>query len=133
MKVLINVDVPDLAQAQAFYTVAFGWVAGRRLGGQVQELLGPDVPVYLLCKHAGTQGAGSSQRDYGRHWTPVHADLVVEDLDTALQRALGAGARLEGEVRAAAWGRIAQLADPYGHGWCLIEFTDRGYDAIADA
>jgi hypothetical protein len=35
-------------------------------------------------------------------------------------------------VRTAAWGRIAVLADPFGHGLCLIEFLNRGYDEIAD-
>ncbi|HEY6986285.1 MAG TPA: VOC family protein, partial [Rhodanobacteraceae bacterium] len=37
----------------------------------------------------------------------------------------------EGEVRTARWGRIATLADPFGHGFCLIEFLNRGYDEIA--
>jgi hypothetical protein len=23
------------------------------------------------------------------------------------------------------------MADPFGHGFCLIQFTERGYDAIA--
>jgi len=34
-------------------------------------------------------------------------------------------------VREAAWGRIVQLADPFGHGWCLLQFLGRGYDEIA--
>ena len=45
---------------------------------------------------------------------------MVEDLDAALARALAAGARAEGGVREAAWGRIVPLADPFGHGWCLL-------------
>ena len=133
MRLLLNVDVPDLPQAQAFYTAAFGWTPGRSLGGEVMELIGLDVPLFLLRKGAGTAGAGTSLREYDRHWTPVHGDLLVDDLDAAVNRALEAGARLEGAVRDAAWGRIAQLADPFGHGWCLIQFTARGYDAIVDA
>ena len=27
---------------------------------------------------------------------------------------------------------VEMLADPFGHGFCLIEFSDAGYDAIAD-
>jgi lactoylglutathione lyase len=61
---------------------------------------------------------------------PVHADLVVDRVDEALARALAAGARQEGDVRDADWGRIAQVADPFGHGWCLIEFSRRGYSAL---
>jgi len=37
----------------------------------------------------------------------------------------------EGATREAAWGRLVQLADPYGHGWCLVEFRGRGYDEIS--
>jgi hypothetical protein len=46
-------------------------------------------------------------------------------------RATNAGARLEGEVRTHKWGRIAVMSDPFGHGFCLIQFLGRGYDEIA--
>ena len=52
-------------------------------------------------------------------------------LYVALTRALGAGFTQEGDVREADWGRIVQIADPFGHGWCLLQFLGRGYDAIA--
>ena len=131
MRFLLNIDVPDIATAEAFYTAAFGLRAGRRFGNDALELLGADVPLYLLNKAAGTIGAGVSARDYLRHWTPVHVDVVVDDLDEAPIRAVAAGAIQEGTVRQAGWGRIVQLADPYGHGWCLLQFLGRGYDEIA--
>jgi lactoylglutathione lyase len=56
--------------------------------------------------------------------------VVVDDLDAALTRALAAGALQEGAVREAAWGRIVQIADPFGHGWCLLQFLGNGYDEI---
>jgi predicted enzyme related to lactoylglutathione lyase len=70
-------------------------------------------------------------RDYARHWTPVHLDFVVDDIDSAVTRAREAGARLEGEIRVGAWGKIAGMADPFGNGFCLIEFSGAGYDEIA--
>lgn len=129
---LLNVDVPDLAAAEAFYVSAFGLRPARRFGGDAVELLGASAPLYLLHKPAGTAAAGDAKRGYGRHWTPLHCDLVVDDLDAAVLRAVAAGAIQEGPVREAAWGHIVQLADPFGHGWCLIRFSARGYDAIAD-
>jgi predicted enzyme related to lactoylglutathione lyase len=129
---LINIDVPDLEQAAAFYAQAFGLNVVRRFGGDVAELGGWPVPVFLLRKLAGTLGAGNDLRTYERHWTPVHLDVVVDDIDRALARAVGAGARVEGEVRTEIWGKLALLADPFGHGLCLIEFLNRGYDEIAD-
>jgi predicted enzyme related to lactoylglutathione lyase len=132
MSVLINVDVPDLKRAIAFYTQAFGLKVKRRFGAQVAELAGWPVPLFLLQKEAGSLGAGDSRRTYERHWTPVHLDVVVDDMEVALSRAIGAGARVEQDVRTAVWGKLALLADPFGHGLCLIEFLNRGYDEIAE-
>ena len=131
MGVLINIDVPDIARGIAFYTQAFGLTVGRRLGAGAAELLGWEAPVYLLQNAEGSRGAGDSRRTYARHWTPIHLDVVVDDLALALPRVIAAGAILEREAREAAWGRIANLADPFGHGICLIEFLGRGYDEIA--
>lgn len=133
MHLLLNIDVPDVARAERFYTAAFGLHAGRRFGDGVVELLGAQAPVYLLRKPAGSVAAGDAARGYARHWSPLHCDVVVDDLDAALARAAAAGAVREGDIRDEAWGRIVQLADPFGHGWCLIQFSAAGYDAIADA
>ena len=130
MKQLVNIDVPDLATAETFYAHAFGLQAARRFGIEVVEMTGGTAPVYLLKKAAGTSGAGDSARTYQRHWMPVHLDIVVDALEPALARALAAGAMQEGEVREAVWGRIVQIADPFGHGWCLLQFTGRGYDEL---
>ena len=132
MRLLLNLDVPDLAVAEAFYVAAFDLRPGRRFGDAVVELVGAEAPLYLLRKDAGSMGAGDTPRGYRRHWMPMHADIVVELLEPALGRALAAGATQEGGIREAAWGRIVQLADPFGHGWCLVQFLGRGYDEIAD-
>jgi predicted enzyme related to lactoylglutathione lyase len=134
MEILVNVDVDDLEKAVDFYTRAFRLAVGRRLGGEAVELLGGTAPIYLLAKAAGTPAAKDLQqrRDYGRHWTPVHLDFVVPDADTAVQRAVAAGAVLEGDIRTHSWGRIAVLADPFGHGLCILQFLGRGYDEISD-
>jgi predicted enzyme related to lactoylglutathione lyase len=60
----------------------------------------------------------------------VHLDFVVEDIHAALGRALDAGAQLDQPVRARPFGHIAVLSDPFGNGFCLLEFTGRGYDEI---
>jgi predicted enzyme related to lactoylglutathione lyase len=131
VSVLVNIDVPDLPSAIAFYAQGFGLSVRRRFGDDGVELSGWPVPVFLLRKEAGSVGAGQSRRSYERHWTPVHLDVVVADIDEALARATAAGAVVEQEVRTAPWGKIATLADPFGHGLCLIEFLNRGYDEIA--
>jgi uncharacterized glyoxalase superfamily protein PhnB len=131
MDLLINIDVPDLDAAIAFYCDAFNLVVARRLGSAAVELNGWLSPVYLLLKPNGSIGAGDDRRRYDRHWTPVHLDVVVADLDVAFARAVAAGARAETDIRTEAYGRIVGLADPFGHGFCLIQFLGRGYDEIA--
>ena len=129
---LINIDVPDIAAGERFYTQALGLIVGRRFGPDFVELLGAPVPLYLLRKDAGTSigPAGGDMRYYERHWSPIHPDYVVEDMDAAIARVLAAGAVQEGETFDAPYGRLAMFADPFGHGFCLIKFNEVGYDAI---
>lgn len=129
---LINIDVPDLAKAEHFYTVALGLAAGRRFDDDIVELLGSDVPIYLIRKPAGSAigPGGGDFRRYNRHWTPVHPDFSVTGLDAAIARAVAAGAVQEGETLDLAYGRQAMFADPFGNGFCLIEFNAQGYDAL---
>ncbi|WP_433925246.1 VOC family protein [Stenotrophomonas nematodicola] len=133
MRFLVNIDVDNLDHGIAFYTRAFGLHPGRRFGADGVELLGGPAPVYLLAKPAGSASTPQvrDRRDYRRHWTPLHLDWVVDDVDAALTRAVQAGARVEQAPATHAWGRIALLADPFGHGFCLLQFLGDGYDAIS--
>lgn len=133
-QVLINIDVPDLKAGERFYTEAFALRVGRRFGENFVELLGLPAPIYLLQKPAGSEpfAGASTGRSYTRHWSPVHLDIAVEDLEVAVIRARKAGAVAESGIREDSWGRIALFSDPFGNGFCLLQFTGRGYDEIAD-
>ncbi|MEO7494169.1 MAG: VOC family protein [Massilia sp.] len=135
MEMLVNIDVENLEQAANFYTSAFGLRPGRRIGAAGLELLGAAVPIWLLQKAAGSAAgpATAQARSYQRHWTPLHLDIVVDDIEAALRRALAAGAIQEAPLATHAWGKLALMADPFGHGFCLIQFLGRGYDEICDA
>ena len=106
---------------------------GRRFGSLGVELLGGSSVIYLIVKPDGTRPSTSTDemRRYRRHWTPVHPDFVVSELEAAVSRAVEAGASIEGEIQTHNWGRIAHMADPFGHGICFIQFLNRGYDEIA--
>lgn len=128
----VCIDVEDLERGIEFYTRGLGLRVGRRLGKKWAELLGASSPIDLLAERAGSVAVQSAQqpRDYHRHWTPVHLDFVVQDLEAAVRDAVAAGATLEREIQARPWGRMANLADPFGHGICLLQLQGSGYDAL---
>lgn len=71
--------------------------------------------------------AGGATSGTGRRSIP---DFVVDDIAEAIRRARSAGAVQEGETCEASYGKLAMFADPFGHGFCLIEFNATGYDAL---
>ena len=132
MNFLVNLDVDDLDKAARFYGSAFGLKVGRRFGAFGVEMLGSSTPIYLLVKSPGTPASDttSQRRSYERHWTPLHLDFVVDEIEPAVQRAVSAGARLEKPIAMHKWGKLAPMADPFGHGFCFVQFLGRGYDEI---
>lgn len=132
MQLLVNIDVDDLDRAIAFYRDGVGLRLARLLfDGTVAEMRGTTATIYLTVKSAGTITSlnASTLRDYRRHWTPVHFDLAVDEIAGAVERAVAAGATLEGQIESFNWGQQATLSDPFGHGFCLLQFSAMGYDA----
>ncbi len=121
--------MPDIERAIQFYVDGLNFRVEKRLSPSVVELSGASVPLHILEKDPKTVAVlGSSMtRSYERHWTPVHFDLVIEDIDQAVTQSQQAGAILEGSIHQRSWGRIAFMADPFGHGFCLIQFLGHGY------
>ena len=60
----------------------------------------------------------------------MHLDFVVDDIARRWHERAAAGATLERDVTTHAYGKLALLADPFGNGFCLLEFRGRGYDEI---
>ena len=129
MKILINIDVPTLAPAIDFYTRALGLTAYRVIDEDVAELTGASSTIYLLQKAAGSSPEKNiaGVRLYTRHWTPVHFDFVVDNVEDAARRAIGAGAPQESDCVEWMGSKCITFSDPFGHGFCLIEFTDGTY------
>lgn len=129
MRVVVNIDVPELARGIAFYTAALGLQLSRTLDDDVAELTGASCVLYLLENRAGSRPVATLPlaRDYARHWTPVHLDFVVDDLDEAAGRALRAGAIQQGECVQWRGSKCITFADPFGNGFCLIAFETGTY------
>ncbi|WP_373999026.1 VOC family protein [Bdellovibrio bacteriovorus] len=131
--VLINIDVDNTEKAINFYTQALGLKVGRRFDSKFVELVGGSSPIYLLENETATLPFPKARegRTYSRHWSPIHLDFVVSSIVKSKEQVLAAGAILEIDIRHEPYGKLATFSDPFGHGFCLIEFTGRGYDEIA--
>ncbi|HSV35382.1 MAG TPA: VOC family protein [Ramlibacter sp.] len=133
MEIRVCIDVDDLERGIVFYTRGLGLRLGRRLDDDWVELLGAGSAIDLLANAAGTaplDPANPDRRTYSRHWTPVHLDFTVSDMEAAVSRLLDCGAKLERPIQEHRWGRMANMADPFGHGFDLLEFKGRGYDEL---
>ena len=112
---------------------AFGLRVARVLDHDVAELVGGSSVIYLLQKDAGSSCAHSTteSRRYTRHWTPVHLDFVVEDLHEATKQVIDAGAVRESECIEWRGSKCITFSDPFGNGFCLIEFDGETYRSDA--
>lgn len=128
-RVLVNIDVPELEPAIDFYEAAVGVRFNRFLDDDVAELSYGASTLYLLRKPEGdgaTPVTGQVRR-FERHWTPVHTDFVVDDIDAAVARAGAAGAKRESECIDWRGSKCVTFSDPFGHGFCLIAFSGDSY------
>lgn len=119
----ICIDVPSLELGVRFYSAAFGFTKVAQPYPGVAVLETGAAMITLLEKREHTKPSPNTPdvRRYHRHWTPVHVDFHVDDLNEALDKALAAGATKEQFFESAEHGSIAFCADPFGHGFCLLQ------------
>jgi predicted enzyme related to lactoylglutathione lyase len=123
ISVSVGVDVPNLSDGVRFYTNAFGFSKVSEPIPGLAVLRAGASEICLLEKAPGSIPSSHTKetRHYGRHWTPVHMDLHVDNLKSALARAIEAGAKQEQLFENPEHGSVAFCSDPFGHGFCLIE------------
>jgi len=134
--------VRDAARAIEFYKKAFGAVekgvmkgpdgkimhAELRIGDSI-FMLADEFPEFGSLSPLSTGGSGM-----GLH-------IYVEDVDSAFDRAVKAGASVDMPVMDMFWGdRYGKLADPFGHKWSIathkadltMEEIDHGMKAMME-
>jgi uncharacterized glyoxalase superfamily protein PhnB len=131
-EVHIYIEIDDLERGIEFYVDGLGLTVKRRLTERWVELAGAQMPIHLLARPEPEFESGEHvlQKVFSRHWTPVHLDFVVTGIEAVVQKLVSAGATLERPILERKWGRMANLADPFGHGLDLLEFKGRGYDEL---
>jgi predicted enzyme related to lactoylglutathione lyase len=119
----ICIDVPDMARGVRFYSDAFGFAKVSEPYPGVAVLKAGAMAITLLEKGEQSKPSPNTRdvRHYDRHWTPVHLDFHVTNLEAALEKAVRAGAIKEEFFENAGHGSIWFCADPFGNGFCLLE------------
>ena len=117
--------IAGAAEAIRFYEQAFGATEVLRMPmgdkiahaevkiGDSHVMISDEWPDMNLLGPAKRGGATASLMIY------------LEDVDSALQRALDAGARQEQPVKDQFWGdRMGTVVDPFGHRWTLATHVE---------
>ena len=122
MNYSVTIDVPQLEEGLKFYRDALGLAEVARPIATYVILKCGNGQIGLIEKPAGTKPAKGSAdlRRYERHWTPVHIDFHVDDLESVLASVLKAGATCEQKFGGGEHPPIAFCSDPFGHGFCII-------------
>ncbi len=119
MKMEICIDVDDIDRAVAFYSRGLGLTLVEHHPDWAQLGLGEQT-FWIMKVPPGS--SGPIRREYVRHWTPVHLDFHVDDIDKAVELAVAAGGRLDREIaRDPKRGDLASLSDPAGNGVDLVQ------------
>jgi predicted enzyme related to lactoylglutathione lyase len=131
-EVHVYIEIDDLQRGIGFYVDGLGMRVNRRLTERWVELEGAQVPIHLLARPEPEFQTGEHvlRKDFARHWTPVHLDFVVHDLEAAVERAVRAGATVERRVEHPGLWRLAALADPFGNGIDLITDPEAAYEKL---
>jgi predicted enzyme related to lactoylglutathione lyase len=118
----VSIDVPQLDDGIRFYGSVFGFVEIARPFPTMAVLDANNLTVCMHERAGGTRSSaeGAELRRYERHWTPVHLDLHVHELDAVLSKVRAEGGAVESEFRTQGPRPVAFCSDPFGSGFCVI-------------
>jgi len=113
--------VRDAARAIEFYKQAFGAKERGVMKGPEGKIMHAELvigdSIIMLADEFPEFGALSPQST-GGSGTGLH--IYIEDVDSAFDRAVKAGATVEMPVADMFWGdRYGKLRDPFGHKWSI--------------
>ncbi|MFY9977355.1 MAG: VOC family protein [Candidatus Sulfotelmatobacter sp.] len=116
-----HMTVRDAARAIEFYKQAFGAIEKGVMKGPDGKVMHAELrigdSVFMLADEFPEFGSLSPQSSGG---SGMGLHIYTEDVDSAFDRAVKAGAAVEMPVTEMFWGdRYGKLADPFGHKWSI--------------
>lgn len=116
-----HMTVRDAARAIEFYKQAFGAKERGVMKGPDGKVMHAELmigdSIFMLADEFPEFGSMSPLSTGG---SGMGLHIYVEDVDSAFDRAIGAGATIDMPVSDMFWGdRYGKLADPFGHKWSI--------------
>jgi len=113
--------VHDAARAIEFYKRAFDATEVNRMDGPQGKIGHAELKIgdsILMLSDEMPGGVNRSPQSLGG--SAVSIFLYVKDVDSAFQKAVNAGAKVDKPLENMFWGdRFGRLTDPFGHSWAL--------------
>jgi PhnB protein len=113
--------VRDAARAIEFYKQAFGAKERGVMKGPEGKIMHAEVVIgdsIIMLADEFPEFGSLSPQSTGGSGTGLH--IYIEDVDSAFDRAVKAGATVEMPVADMFWGdRYGKLRDPFGHKWSI--------------
>lgn len=124
-KISICIDVSSIDKGIDFYCEALGCTLINKRDSYT-ELLFDGITIYLSEKENGSNPLLNhhAKRDFERHWTPVHLDFHVDNIQHSVEKIIEYDGTKEGESNGD-WGSAAFCADPFGNGFCVIHYHSK--------
>ncbi len=120
-----SITVRDAASAIEFYKKAFGAVEKGVMKGPDGKVMHAELRIgdsLIMLADEFPQFGSLSPQSIGGSGSGLH--IYVEDVDSAFDRAIGAGGAVEMPVADMFWGdRFGKLVDPFGHKWSIATHT----------
>ncbi len=131
-----SITVRDAASAIEFYKKAFGAVEKGVMKGPDGKVMHAELRIgdsLIMLADEFPQFGSLSPQSIGGSGSGLH--IYVEDVDSAFDRAIGAGGVVEMPVADMFWGdRFGKLVDPFGHKWSIATHTrDMSMEEIEEA
>lgn len=136
------IAVDDAEKAIEFYKQAFGAKERMRMPAPDGRIAHAELEIgdsVLMLSDPFPQSPNKPPTELGG--TSVGLFVYVEDVDSAFEQALGAGATVTFPLEDTFWGdRFGTVTDPFGHTWSMAthkedltpeEIAERGKEAMA--
>jgi uncharacterized glyoxalase superfamily protein PhnB len=131
-----SLTIRDAARAIEFYKQAFGAVEKGVAKGPDGKVMHAELRIgdsLIMLADEFPEFGSLSPQTIGGSGSGLH--IYVEDVDTAFDRAIGAGGVVEMPVAEMFWGdRFGKLVDPFGHKWSIATHVrDMSPEEIVEA